>query len=141
VVVSAESIYPTNNQDVACPEDIEQPLPLWPIRKPSAHPGNAVVGHHFIEAEARRLRLFALVGQGLIGRANPGVKDRSVAAATLCLVRWGDARWVGCPQGENHPSGLVFGRIFGVHEAIPLRTIQKWKSGSDKWGDAKNSQW
>ena len=84
-----------------------------------------MIGHHFIQAEARRLRLFTLVGQGLIGGADPGVKNSSAAAAALFLVRWGVARWVGCPQGENHPCGPVFWRVLGVHEAIPLRTIQK----------------
>jgi hypothetical protein len=41
--------------------------------KAYCHPRDAVIGHHFIETAGRRLRLFTLMGHGLIGGGNPGV--------------------------------------------------------------------
>ena len=85
-----------------------------------------MIRHHLIQVEARRLRLFPLVGQGLLGGADPGVKNGSAAAApSSCPL--GHRPLGGCPQGQTHPSGLVFGHVLEVHEAYTLADNSKIK--------------
>ena len=66
-VVSAKPIYPTNDKGVPGAEDIEQPFSLGPVTQRRAHPGHAVIGHHLVQLEARRLGLGALMVEGLVG--------------------------------------------------------------------------
>jgi hypothetical protein len=85
---AAEAVYPTNNEGIARPEHIEQPPPFGPISKLGAHAGHPVVRHYLIQVKARRLGVRPLVGQSLLGGADPGVQDGS-ARRGLFLVRKG----------------------------------------------------
>ena len=57
----AEAINPTDHKHVTGPELVEQAATFRALDKASVEVGHAVVGHHFVDGEARGLGLSKLV--------------------------------------------------------------------------------
>jgi hypothetical protein len=115
--------HPANNEGVPGSKDIEQPPSFGAVGEPGAQARYAMVGHHLVQVTSCGLGLCPLVGEGLLGGADPRVENGS--AGGLFLVRRGSVLCELVRNGVTDPSGLVLRDFFAVHKPIPLRTIRK----------------
>ena len=100
-IIAPKTINPADHEDVAFPQNIEQPFSLGPFPKPCGDARDAMVRQHQVGLEPGLFGLHPLMLKRLVEGRDPAIQ--TVFIFLFRPVRRGVVRSGSCPQGQTRP--------------------------------------